>query len=140
MGQTRQAPAASIVVTTANDELNSDSDCSLREAIQAATTNAAVDDCAAGGSGVDTINFDAGLNGETIVLDSVLTIASSLTRDGSGRGLTVRGDEATRLFQINSGQVSLIALTLTQGAATSAGGGLYTNGGPQTLREKPSIR
>ncbi len=74
------------MVTTVNDELNSHSDCSLREAIQAATTNAAV-------------------------LDSVLTM------DGSGRNLTVRG-----------------------GVTAGNGGGLYTNGGPQTLREKPSVR
>ena len=37
-----------IKVTTAQDELNEDGDCSLREAIQAANTDAPVDACAAG--------------------------------------------------------------------------------------------
>ena len=37
-----------IVVNTADDEDNSDGDCSLREAVRAANTNAAVDACAAG--------------------------------------------------------------------------------------------
>src|SRR5690242_7952991 len=40
--------AATITVNTTTDELNNDGDCSLREAIQAANTNAAVDRCTAG--------------------------------------------------------------------------------------------
>ena len=43
-----------INVTTSIDELNSDGDCSLREAIEAANTDTAVDECPAG-SGVDEI-------------------------------------------------------------------------------------
>ncbi len=52
--------AALIIVNTTADELNSDGDCSLREAIQAANTNARVDACTAG-SGDDTIVFDPNL-------------------------------------------------------------------------------
>src|SRR3989304_3670300 len=51
------AHAASIVVNTTDDELNGDGDCSLREAITAANTNAAVDACIPG-MGADTINFN----------------------------------------------------------------------------------
>ena len=41
--------APSTTVSTTNDELNADGDCSLREAIQAANTDTGVDACPAGG-------------------------------------------------------------------------------------------
>jgi CSLREA domain-containing protein len=57
----RSAEAAPIAVTTTTDELNTDGDCSLREAIRAANTNAAVDDCDAGENAqTDTITVPAG--------------------------------------------------------------------------------
>ncbi len=57
----RPVEAASIVVTTTVDELNADGDCSLREAIRAANTNVAVDDCDAGENAqTDTITVPAG--------------------------------------------------------------------------------
>ena len=46
-------------VSTTDDELNVDGDCSLREAIQSANTDTAVDACAAG-SGADVITLGAG--------------------------------------------------------------------------------
>ncbi|HYN35394.1 MAG TPA: choice-of-anchor Q domain-containing protein [Actinomycetota bacterium] len=56
------APAAaeSISVDEDEDEFNSDGDCSLREALEAANTNAAIDDCPAGSSTeTDDILLDA---------------------------------------------------------------------------------
>ena len=53
------AHAASIVVNDTNDELNTDGSCSLREAIEAANTDTAVDGCAAG-NGADVITLPAG--------------------------------------------------------------------------------
>src|SRR3990170_5334510 len=53
------AQATNIAVNTSTDELNADGDCSLREAIQAANTDTAVDACPAG-SGADTITLPAG--------------------------------------------------------------------------------
>jgi CSLREA domain-containing protein len=50
------APLSAIAVNTLDDELNADGDCSLREAIQAANMDAAVDACQAG-SGNDTVNL-----------------------------------------------------------------------------------
>ena len=50
------APTAGITVTTAADTAADDSECSLREAIQAANSDSAVGGCAAG-SGDDTITF-----------------------------------------------------------------------------------
>jgi len=53
------AGAAIIGVTTTADELAANGECSLREAIQAANTDSAVDSCAAG-DGDDTIDLPAG--------------------------------------------------------------------------------
>jgi CSLREA domain-containing protein/uncharacterized repeat protein (TIGR01451 family) len=127
-----------ITVTTTTDELNSDGDCSLREAIQAANTDAAVDACPAG-SGADTIvlsptttypiaigstNEDANDDGDFDILDD-LTI--------QGNGATVDGDAIERVFDINGdGSVAAIAvefwnITITGGDSgnnSDNGGGI----------------
>jgi CSLREA domain-containing protein len=67
------APYA-LTVNTLEDELNSDGDCSLREAIEAANTNAAVDDCPPGNGVVtDTIVFSAA---GTITLTQQLSVSA----------------------------------------------------------------
>lgn len=93
----RAAPSGSTInVTTPDDELNTDGDCSLREAIQAANTDAAVDNCPAG-SGADTVVLGAGTyqlsipgagedNNATGDLD---VMTDSLTITGLGPGQTV---------------------------------------------------
>src|SRR5687767_11535259 len=76
--------AASITVTTTVDELNADGDCSLREAISAATTDTAVDACVAG-SGADTITVPAGTYNLTMGdLDLI-----DVTINGTGAGSTI---------------------------------------------------
>ena len=55
-----RAQAATITVTSLKDNLDRDGTCSLREAIQAANTDTAVDTCAAG-HGADTITLPAGV-------------------------------------------------------------------------------
>jgi CSLREA domain-containing protein len=64
------AQAANITVNSAADAVlpANDGTCTLREAIRAANTNTAVDACAPGTSGLDTIQFNAGLG--TITLTS----------------------------------------------------------------------
>ena len=94
---------------------------SLREAITNASTTAA-----------DTINFAAGLNGQTITLGSPLTIAKSLTIDGTGRKIVINGN-GHQAFSITSGTVELKNLTVTGGSAAN-GGGLSNNGGTVTVR------
>jgi CSLREA domain-containing protein len=85
--------AAGIVVNTDQDELNSDGDCSLREAIEASNTDTAVDACAAG-SGADTITFAPALSGATIRLNSPLILGQDVTIDGSllADRITLSGD------------------------------------------------
>jgi CSLREA domain-containing protein len=84
-----------IAVNTTTDELNSDGDCSLREAIQAANTDAAVDACPAG-SGTDAITLPAG----TYVLGSELAVATDQTLSGAGvsvlQGTCARSTEVGR--------------------------------------------
>ncbi len=69
---THVAYAATITVTTTDDELNVDGDCSLREAIQAANSDAAVDACTAG-SGADVIELPAGAYTLTVTIANVAT-------------------------------------------------------------------
>ena len=77
--------AAGIAVNTTTDELNSDGDCSLREAIEAANTDLAVDACAAG-SGADTITVPAGTYGLT---DGALQPDTDMTINGAGAASTI---------------------------------------------------
>ncbi|MFW6135408.1 MAG: Calx-beta domain-containing protein [Chloroflexota bacterium] len=89
------AHAATIVVNTTDDELNTDSDSSLREAIQAANTDTAVSGCTAG-SGADTITLPAGLYTLTIAGTNEedngtgdLDITDRLTINGDGEGISI---------------------------------------------------
>jgi CSLREA domain-containing protein len=77
------AHAATITVNTTDDELNTDGDCSLREAIQAANTDTAVDGCTAG-SGVDTISLPTGFY--------ILTIAGAGENANGTGDLDITGD------------------------------------------------
>ena len=99
LAQPSAVDAATIMVNTTTDELNNDGDCSLREAIQAANTDAAVDACSAG-SGADTIEVPAGTftlgipgPGEDANQTGDWDITSDLTISGSDEAATIiRGD------------------------------------------------
>lgn len=89
--------AATITVDTTDDELNGDTDCSLREAIQAANTNAAVSGCDAGSAAVvDVIQVPAGTYtldltgpGDDANAQGDLDILQSVTINGAGSGVTI---------------------------------------------------
>src|SRR5262249_22647281 len=82
----------------------------------------------------DTIQFAASLNGGTIFLKNQLDIATNLTIDGGGSGITVSGGGAHPVFQIDTGVVATInALTITGGFAPGATGGGINNLGSLTL-------
>jgi CSLREA domain-containing protein len=87
--------AADITVTTTTDEHNTDGDCSLREAIIAANTDAPVDACPAG-SGSDTVYLPAGTytltvagTNENDALTGDLDVRSHLTLLGAGKLNTI---------------------------------------------------
>ncbi|MGH7288144.1 MAG: choice-of-anchor Q domain-containing protein, partial [Myxococcota bacterium] len=124
-----QAAGPPLRVTTFDDELNSDGDCSLREAIQAANSDAAVDACPAG-SGADAILLRAG----SYLLGSAgqLVITSDLAIRGTGNGRTViDAAHHGRVFHVAAGTVELSRLTLQNGRAAFDAGIL--NHGAVTL-------
>ena len=129
-------PGTTITVNTEVDESNTDGDCSLREAIEAANTNLAVDGCAAGSATErDAIHFSLGKEA-TIVLDSELPpIADTfgLTINGQKAMITISGNDSVRVFRVNpDAKLTLNRLTVADGFATSPapdGAGLFNIGG-----------
>ncbi|NIQ97106.1 MAG: family 16 glycosylhydrolase, partial [Desulfuromonadales bacterium] len=107
-------PPTEITVVNTNDS----GDGSLRQAIA---------DVASGG----TITFDPGLTGGTITLTSgPLAIGKDLTIDGSAApGLTISGNNTTRVLIINPGATANInALVITGGLGNAQAGGIRNNG------------
>lgn len=140
-GLPRAAMAASLTVTTAADELNTDGDCSLREAIRAANLDTRVDGCGPG-RGTDTITLRADTfplalqgTGEDAAATGDLDIAGNLTIQGAGPGKTiVDGGALDRVFHVLSGKVTISDLTIRNGRAERAsGGGVLVAGGSLRL-------
>jgi CSLREA domain-containing protein len=107
--------AANLTVTTAADEDNPNTQCSLREAIINANqnSNSASADCAAG-VGEDTINFNLG-SPATITLVGQLpniTDSAGLIIDGGGANITVSGNNTVRVFEVGTSTISGAKLTL----------------------------
>jgi CSLREA domain-containing protein len=133
-----QLRSPAIVVNTTTDELNGDGDCSLREAIVAANTNAAVDGCAAG-SGADTIVVPNGtyyltLTGhpEDHAATGDLDIREEVTILGGGASSTIfDGSALDRVFHIYLSSLTLSNLRVQNGkpADTYGGGGILADYG-----------
>ncbi len=130
-------PGAAIVVSTLEDELLFDGDCSLREAIMAANDDTSLDACAAG-IGADVITF--AVSG-TIVLDHSLPQIDSpqaLTIDG-GSAVTVSGDGAFQLLLIYSSELHVVGMAFEGGYTGSYGGGLQNAGGALTVTDSQFV-
>lgn len=115
--------AATITVNTPDDELNTDIDCSLREAIEAANTDAIVDACLAGTGDADIITLPANTYllstdlGELLVTESVNIV-------GPDRATTViNGQDDDRVFNLQGGVVGFSNLTIRGGLAEDVEGG-----------------
>ncbi len=122
--------ANTITVTTTDDEVNNNGDCSLREAILAANTDTAVDACPAG-SGADVIILPPGTYtlslagaGEDAAQTGDLDLTADVTINGGGMNNTIiDGAGADRIFEVHSGvQATITGLTVRNGSATSGGG------------------
>jgi hypothetical protein len=104
---------------------------SLRSAIQAAN--------ARGGSHtiilpVGTFTLTIAGTGEDAALTGDLDINRNLTIKGKSSATTiVDGNSLDRVFQILGGKVSISKLTIRNGRADGAGGGLRNDGGRVTL-------
>lgn len=141
------AGAATITVNTLADELNADGDCSLREAVESANFNAAVDACTAGTAGADLILLPAG----TIPVAATILVNESVTIRGTGRASTTinRGGGANAFnapgMGVNTAVEDLAlagGLSATPGALAATrvdflapGGGISTANGPITLTD-----
>jgi CSLREA domain-containing protein len=127
---------STITVTTLADNLTSDGQVTLREAIKAANTDTSVDGSTAGQAGVQNlIVIQPGLTG-TISLNAALgqmTITTSLEIQGLGTASTIiDAQHNSRIFNITSaaGDVTLDGLTMKNGTTTAdndAGGAVQSN-------------
>ncbi|MGH2655968.1 MAG: CSLREA domain-containing protein [Actinomycetota bacterium] len=126
------AHAATIAVNTTADEVNSDGDCSLREALISANTDAVSDACTVG-SGPDTITIPAGTYTLAIpedgtpddTADGDLDISSSVTLDPTGV-VVIDGADLQRVFDVLAGAGNALTasdLTIRNGNDSGDGGG-----------------
>ncbi|MEM7194128.1 MAG: choice-of-anchor Q domain-containing protein [Pseudomonadota bacterium] len=132
--------ANDIVVTTIRDDDPPllDDKCSLREAIEAANTNSAVDSCAAGtGAGSDQITFFVATPSEIKLVDELDPITDSLIIRGLGsNNLSIDGDNSSRHFEFSGGPnftYVLEHITLKNGRDTSGGSLLVGVGNVVTI-------
>ncbi len=135
------AYAATLTVTGLGDTVAVDGQCTLREALQAANTNADVNECVgAGAYGADVIDL-TGMFG-TITLtaggggDLNVTGAGGLTINGPGSGtLTISGGGIDRVFNIaaGSGNTVINDVTIANGNIAGGSGGGILNLGNTTL-------
>ena len=142
LGLAKPAYAATIAVSTPTDEFGTGAGCSLREAIQAANTNAPFGGCPAG-SGDDTITLPSG----TYILNLVgaddlnqsgdLDVRSNITINGAGAATTIVDGNATDrvLDMILGAAFSLSNITIRNGRANGTGGGINvpSNGATVTI-------
>tara|TARA_R110002049_G_scaffold4601_5_gene32561 strand:+ start:774565 stop:780117 length:5553 start_codon:yes stop_codon:yes gene_type:complete len=125
----------SYLVNTTADTIADDGVVSLREALQAANTNASVNSVAAGDTGpgvVDTISFDAALSGMTIALSGTeLSVSDNVSIElGAAESITVDAGGSSRVFAINTGTgaASISGLSIV-GGSDVRGGGVYVSTG-----------
>ena len=84
----------------------------------------------AAGNACATITFVSDVS--TITLSSQLTIDSNITIDGSG--ITVSGNNSTRVFYVTSGVTASLNLTIINGnSGGEDGGAIYNDGGILTV-------
>ncbi|MEZ5442876.1 MAG: choice-of-anchor Q domain-containing protein [Lysobacterales bacterium] len=136
--------AAVITVTTLQDSLAGPS-CSLRAAVQAASTDAVVGGCNAGEPGLDRIDLGPGVHRLTLTganedagLTGDLDVGGDLQIVGSGAGTTfIEWDGAPndRLLDVAAGATLEVSdLTLRRGLVAGRGG-LVRVDGTATLRD-----
>ena len=141
-------PKNGIYVDTFDDELNDDDDCSLREAIEAANWDMAVDNCAAGSSGSpDDIYLEAGTyilseagvdgipQGEDNNKEGDLDLNTSMNIHGVEMDSTIiDGGNIDRVIDlpVSGKHISITNVTIQNGrtiTGTGGGGGIYIHPG-----------
>ena len=133
IGLAAAAHGTTITVNSTDASLAVDGNCTLREAIIAANTDAAVDACPAG-SGADVVVVPAGTYTLTLVgadedaaATGVLDVTADLEIDGAGAATTViDGNSTDRVLDIDPAGAGLTVLvsgvTLQHGSSLQEGG------------------
>jgi len=141
--------ATTIIVDSTFDDFDqgANGNCTLREAILAANTNAAVDGCLAGEQGPGTTDrillppgtflLAIGGSGEDNAQQGDLDLLDTVSIEGSGARVTIiDGAGLDRVFDVDPSQnglpVAILELTIRGGDTGGSGGGLR-NGGTLTL-------
>lgn len=129
------ATAATITVDNAS-EGSVAGRCTLRDAVAAANTNAALAGCAAGAVGMDTIEFAPDVV-EVILSDGELTVSEDLAFDGGDAMVAIRRDQAAAPFRVidafRAENLTLDHLIVSGGrtdataSAAGYGGGILAN-------------
>lgn len=131
--------SVTLTVNTFADDLTTNGNCSLREAVRAANTNVAVDTCPAGSASiVDVIKLATGTytisrsGADDTAMNGDLDITGNTRIVGTGAANTfISGASLDRVFHILSGTVQIDDLTVKSGS-NATGGGIY-NAGTLTL-------
>ncbi|MEJ2266870.1 MAG: CSLREA domain-containing protein [Anaerolineales bacterium] len=138
-GLSRQAYASqqvTIAVDTTVDDITVNGNCTLREAIEAANSDSAVDACPAG-NGKDTILLPAGVysltlsgNDEDSNNSGDLDLRSDLRIVGEGfGGSSVSANGSDRVFHIlNPAEAEISDISVLRGGGVEEGGGIYSEG------------
>jgi CSLREA domain-containing protein len=133
------ARAATIIVSAPADDTTSNGNCTLREAVIAANTDAAVDACAAG-SGADVITVPAGTYlltlvgaGEDAAATGDLDVTADVEIQGAGAAsASVDGNLTDRVFDFDPAATGITAqlsgITVRGGDQVSEGGGIRNAG------------
>ncbi len=129
-----------ITVTTLDEPTGPGGTCSLRQAITNANgkNTSGSTNCAAG-TGTDIIQF--GVTGKITLGSTLPAIVNGETLTIQGPGITIDGDSAVQLMQVNSGAtLTLQNLTLQNGSdvgasGSSGNGGAITNQGTLTVTD-----
>jgi CSLREA domain-containing protein len=131
------AGAATITPNTFADEYNVGAGCSLREAVQAANTDAAFGGCPAG-AGADTIPLAAGIyqislpgdegNNVNGSIDILSAAGTTISHTGSGSTVIDGGGLDRAVAFLNSAPGTISGLTIRNANDAGTGGGLFTNG------------
>ena len=140
------AAAATIVVDSTFDDLDQppNGNCTLREAIVAANTNAPVDGCAAGqpGPGItDVVAVPAGIyvlaiagSGEDQAASGDLDLTDSVSLEGAGaRSTVIDADGIDRVLDVANVPAAVSRVTLRGGDAGGGNGGGIRNAGTLTV-------
>lgn len=145
------AGAVTITVTTADDQDLADGFCSLREALLAANTDAARNECPAG-AGEDRIAFALALPAVLQLGQDLPPVTRSLAVRGSSAGdLTIDGMDLFRPFVFDTpaggGIFVLEDLMLTRGRAPRSGSATASTSArarphrtPSTAKRCPTLR